>query len=400
KRVDELKKNIVKRKGQFQIDESDNSPVVNIHKMRSNDEKVIEFQKRADDLFIVSRILNRDPRELKMYKSFRKYLEETELAKAMDTVTAGAGLEWIPTDFSRELIDKVQLELRVAALFPRIAMPTDPFKLPAKSSFSTARKGVENTAPTASSVGTTNVTLDAVKIIDYVPISYELEEDAVVAMLPVVKDDIANAIARAQEDATINGDDSSPHMDSDVTSAEDCRKCWKGLRKYAIANGYTRDLSTFNLETLNLLVQDMGKYGVLPSKLAWIAGTKVLAKLRVLTDANDNPVMTTMDKLGPKATVLTGMVGEVLGIPVIPSEFIREDLNASGVYDGSVTSYTCLPLVRTDGFIYGDRRSLMIEQDRIVKQQSIDIVASARVAFAPRYAIASNRIVALGVKIS
>ena len=399
KRVEEFKKSVVLRKGQFATNPQ-NASIIQLHKSRSTDEKVIRFQKAADDLFIVSTLMGCRPQELKLYKSFSQHLQETELAKAMTTGGAGSGAEWIPTDFSSDLIDMVQLELRVAALFPRINMPTDPFKIPAKSAFSTARLGVESTSPTVSSVGTAQISLSAIKLIDWVPVSYELDEDSIVAILPIVKQDIAESIARAEENATLNGDTTGTHMDSDVTDAEDQRKAWKGLRKLSIANSYTLDLSTFNADKLSDMMVLMGKYGATPSKLAWVVGTKVQGKFRMLKDGASNPLMTTIDKIGPRATILTGMVGELFGAPVITSEFIREDLNASGVYDGSVQLYTCLHLVRTDGFIYGDRRKMMVETDRDVKAQNIDIVASSRMIMEPRFAIASNKIVYTGIKIS
>lgn len=400
KRVKDIQDKLIHRQGQFDAGAIESENIIQLHKRKSSDEKVIAFQKMADDLFIVSTLMGCKPQELKLYKSFTKFLNETELSKAMTTTGSGSGAEWVPTDFSAELIDLVTLELRVAALFPRINMPSDPFKIPGKTSFSTARLGVQSSAPTASSVGTSQIVLSAIKLIDWVPISYELDEDSIIAMLPIVKQDIADSIARAQENATLNGDTTATHMDSDTTGAENQLKAWKGLRKLSIANSYTLDLSTFTADKLNDMMVLMGKFGATPSKLAWIVGTKGQGKFRMLKDASGNPLMTTIDKLGPRATILTGMVGELFGAPVITSEFIREDLNASGVYDGTTKTYTCLHLVRTDGFLYGDRRKMMVETFRDVKAQNIDIVASARMAFEPRYAVASNKIVYTGIKIS
>ena len=92
--------------------------LVTLHKSFSKDPNVVEFQKRADDLFIVSKILGIDPRQSKLYKDLWEPV--SELRKAMTTASSGAGAEWIPTGFSADLIAKVELALKVAALHPRV----------------------------------------------------------------------------------------------------------------------------------------------------------------------------------------------------------------------------------------------------------------------------------------
>ncbi|MGB9881177.1 MAG: phage major capsid protein, partial [Methanomassiliicoccales archaeon] len=147
--------------------------LVTLHKSYSKDPRVVEFQKRADDLFIVSKILGIDPRQSKLYKELQEPV--SELRKAMTTASSGAGAEWIPTGFSADLIGRVELALKVAALHPRVKMPTDPFKIPALTGFSTARLGGSQATytPTESDLGTGNIILSAKKLITYVGLSYE-----------------------------------------------------------------------------------------------------------------------------------------------------------------------------------------------------------------------------------
>jgi HK97 family phage major capsid protein len=350
--------------------------LVTLHKSFSKDPNVVEFQKRADDLFIVSKILGIDPRQSKLYKDLWEPV--SELRKAMTTASSGAGAEWIPTGFSADLIAKVELALKVAALHPRVKMPTDPFKIPALTGFSTAKLGSETTAPTASSLTTANIVLDAKKLITYVPLSYELEEDSIIAVLPLIKDDIVKALARAQENAAINGDDSTSHMDSDVSNAEDVRKAWKGYRKLAISSAKIDCAGGVTRDKLRALRKALGKYGIDQNELAWVVGISVYNQMLSL------PEVITVDKYGPNATVLSGELAKFDGIPVIVSEYVREDLNATGVYDGTTTSKTIAILVRQDAFVFGDRRDVLIETFRDIKAQSIDVVASQRVAFSNR----------------
>ena len=91
----------------------------------------------------------------------------------------------------------------------------------------------------------------------------------------------------------------------------------------------------------------------------------------------------TVDKFGAGATIVTGELTRFMGIPIIPSAFMREDLNASAVYDGSTTSKGSMLLLNKRGFLTGSRRQLTVETDRNIQTQTFMIVASFRKAFVP-----------------
>jgi hypothetical protein len=96
----------------------------------------------------------------------------------------------------------------------------------------------------------------------------------------------------------------------------------------------------------------MGKWGVNPADLAFIVG--VSEPPRLLADTN----LLTVDKMGPNATILNGQIGSVFGVPVIVSEHVREDLNASGVYDGITTTKTFMLCVNRNEWAMGQRMAL------------------------------------------
>lgn len=404
-----ITKGIVQRSGSFYGDGSsgnaNNNKFVAIHKSASQKEEHVEFQKRCDDLFLVSTILGKPVKELNLFKSFTGFLESvggemSELSKAMTTTGSGSGADWIPTDFSRQLEDMLNLERMLVGNLPKITMTTDPFKIPIKKSRSVARKGTQGSAPTETLVGTANVQFSAAKIITYVPLSYELQEDAIVDMLSVIKADIVESIAYGEEDAVLNGDTTGTHMDSDVVSSEDVRKCYKGLRKLALANNYKIDLGTFDSDTIATMIAKLGKYGIRKNRLQWVAGPKVLAKLLTLRDSKDNAVVLTMDKLGQQATFVSGQQGVMFGAPLVAAEASRENLNASGVYDGSVTSKAGLYLAYLPGWKLGEKGGITSEMDRIIKSQTIDLVASKREDLQPVHDITTEPIVCMGYNIA
>ncbi|RJP72848.1 MAG: phage major capsid protein [Candidatus Abyssobacteria bacterium SURF_17] len=356
-----------------------------------------ELQQKADDLYLVSKLLRRDPRTLKMWREFNR--DASELRKALDTASPGEGLEWVPTGFSTELIRKVRLEQKVSALHARIFMPTNPFKLPVDGSgviVYLAEESKTDTAPKilASTPGTGAVTFDAVKIGCRVFTSVELTEDGIIPVLPLLQEKIVRALADAQEDATINGDSSPSHMDADISSPLDVRKAWKGYRKLAISSAKV-DCSEFNVTTLRAIRSAMGRWGVNPSDLAWITGISVFNKMLGL------PEVLTVDKYGSNATILTGELAKLDGIPVIVSEFVREDLNVDGVYDGITTTKTILPLVYRPGLLYGDRRTikLRVSHELYMETEQIVAIAMQRLDFRPLEDTSSRPIVGLGINI-
>jgi len=354
----------------------------------------------CDFLFLASRLCNRPVQSLKLFHEAKR----SRRFKAMDTATSNEGSDWIPTGFSSELIRKVNLELRVAKLHDRITMPTNPFKIPVEYTDATAYLASESTSDTAtkftaSTPGTKNDTFTAAKLAVRVLVSKEVQEDAIIAILPYTQMKVVKALAEAQEEATLNGDTTATHQDSDIHAlgSTDRRKAWKGLRKHALALGTaTKDLSTFSADNLRALRALMGKYGVDPNKLAWICGIiTYLNKFLTLDEVQ------TVDKYGANATILSGELGKFDGIPLIISEFQRENTNASGVYDGVTTDNGVLSLVYRPGFLYGDCRNITVQVGRELYMETDQdvIVATQRLDFVDVMDATAEKIVGLAYNI-
>ena len=399
------------KKPRFHVDNPNGSPSYNriISKSyKQADKKEQEFMRWNDDLLLQAILMKRRDQRVEdvllsteLYKSRLDFFRnESELSKAMTTGGSGSGAEWVPTGFSTQLIELFQQELKVASKFMRMAMAQNPMEVPRKNAFSIARKGSEGTDPTDSSVGTAKVTLSAVKMIVDLPYTYELEEDAAFSLVPVLRDDIVNALARGEEQATIDGDTAATHMDSDVTSAEDVRKSYNGLRKLTLATAKV-NLSTFNYENLISVKKALGKYGSNPADLVWIYGPAVEAKLLSLKDSSNNPIVSRVNDFGQDlATIRTGIIRTLMGSEAINSEFIREDLDANGVYNATDGGKTIIICVNKRGFMYGDRGTLKVEQDANIRSQTRFLVASKRTQFKDRWDAANNTIVALGRNIA
>lgn len=359
--------------------------------IRRDEAEVREFQRLADDVVLLDAIMSKGGREPYDVRESSLYRDQFAPAlRALDTQTTNEGVEWVPRLLSASLIERVNLQLRVAALFPMVTMPSNPFDLPAVG-VSRVRTGIhaEQTADSGQdkfkvlTPGTRKVTLTAKKFAGRVLVSREAEEDEIVAVLPWIASELVDFISADIEDAVINGDAQGAHMDVDVTASDDVRKAWDGLRAAAIAASATLDggSNALTVDDLRLNRKEMLRYGIDPTKLAHVVSMSGYIDLL----ADDDVI--TIDKLGSQATILTGQLAQVDGAPVIVSEYVRQDLNATGVYDGTTTTQSLALTVHRGGFIMGEKRGLSTEYLRELYAESDQdaVIASTRKAFSKAF---------------
>lgn len=347
----------------------------------------------ADDLYLTSALLHQTPQSLQLWKMNSNAI--TELRKAMDTAETGGGAEWIPTGFSKELIDRVRIEMKVATLHQRIPMPTNPFKVPVLKTDPIAYLIAESTSDEAPKFKTSqdvtrNFQFTAKKLAVRIVFSEELTEDSIVPILPHLKSQIVTALRAGEEKGIIDGDTAATHQDSDVTDSKDARKAWNGYRKTTLAAAKV-DLATFNIANLRTIRSSLTNiYAADVNKLAYICSVRGMITLMGVAE------VLTVDKYGPKASILTGEIAKIDNIPVVLSEYARDDFNASGVYDGVTTSKSLLILVNRDAFMIGDRRQVTVKvwQDPRTDQQ--ELIITERLDFQSPFDTTTDKVVAFG----
>jgi HK97 family phage major capsid protein len=307
--------------------------------------------------------------------------------KAITTTGSGSGLELVYTDLSSQLMERLYLnsDLATELMSSEVVMPTDPFKFPMTTTRPTFLVGSEapGSDPTASNPGTAAITLDAQKLIGMGDYSYEADEDAVIAVLGMIQDGLASGAADAFESAVIEGDTTATHQHSDYHAVTNHHaKLFKGFRKYAIAGSVTQTLATGNINWTNIkaMRKMMKKWGVKPRDLMLIAGPMGYNDLVGLDET------LTYEKVGNQAAarILTGEAASIAGIRIVVSSALREDLNASGVYDGSTTTKGSLLLVHRPSWLVGVRRGFTLEVETDKKRQINYVIASFRRAFVPK----------------
>lgn len=379
------------------------------------------LQKAADEAYQVDAMLRAqmDANALQQYnsaggikstKSFKRFQQiagqfQKAAADLIDRSTEV--VNWIPTQYSANLYERIKIGLPMVNFFPEVAMnaPTMVLPLDMNDSEATRRTEVTTSAsndpwsdtvhvnPTA--FASSKITLDAEKLRSRYWISMEATEDAIVAMLPLLNRKHARNTGEALEDAIINGhttglDTGGTHFSkTNPPATTDARYCWDGLRKMAIAYTPTptnrADMGNAKPTVISVraIRAAMGEWGTDPSNLAYVFGT--FGYIKLLDDAN----ILTLEKMGPQATVRTGVLGSVDGVDVLVSRRMPQNANASGVIDGATTNRTLAIVVHRDSCILGNRRQVTLAQQQHISSDSIELVAYWRGDFQPVYPAAS-----------
>lgn len=342
-------------------------------------EAIRRFQRTVSDMilfgFMVDKSAKKSPEAFQVARSHKRMKPRWEyVLRAMDVDTAAEGLEYVPTGLGAELHEKVRASGKVAPLFVSINLPTNPWVMPVEGADATAFLVAEPTADTATKVGASTpgsakVTFDAEIFGGRVLFSRSLDADSAIAVLPFVRNKLVRAFVDAEEKAILDGDTAGTHQDSDVTLATDAKKAWDGLRKKAIAQ---TNADAGNVAVTLALFRSarrlMAKWGLNPADLVIICGVKVYYELTELAEVK------TLDLFGPNAVILNGQLGALDGIPIVVSEHGRENLNATGVFDGVTTNRSYLLMVNKGEWALGQRMALDIEVDDSIYRESFQRV--------------------------
>jgi len=343
--------------------------------------------------------------------------EVDKQAKAMADANAGYGAEWIPTYMSGSMVEDIWLSMTTPSLFTRMPMTGPNLTLPIRTSRARAYLVDEATTDTAvgdstdyfanlinpSSMGTSNVTFTARKLGAVIFFSDEIQADSIIPMAQTLREEITYAHADAGEDAIINGTygvslsavqglmdnasgTSGDRLWSDTGAGiRDPRAMFHGLRFSAFLSGVevvdgapSVAWATEGLDFYRNARKNMGKYGVANMRdLAWLITPAQMIELLKLEQ------VVTMEKFGNNATILSGEIGRLDGIPLLMSPKIPTNLNNKGFFsngtivtpgagNGSLYNHasnasaamTTSILVNRRGYAIGDRQQLTVESER------------------------------------
>jgi HK97 family phage major capsid protein len=311
---------------------------------------------------------------LRLWKPFQDWAKEAQRL-ALTTGGALTGAEWVPTILSAQMIDLIQAELRLVNFFEVMPMPSGNYNHPVMGSDGTAyyyaeQSSVTATAITVTELATANMSFVAKLLGVRVFTSTQWEEDSIIPAISDIQRRCAKALRRGLEHAALNGQ-ATAAIDTPNPAAGDVRTAWDGIRYDAEQTGVSVDLSTMDVEGLWNIKGQMGQYGMDPSQGAWVTGFMGYVRLMSLKD-NGNSILLTQDKVGASNLFERGQLGQLLGSPVVVSEFYPQDMDANGVSDSGTKTglvYVCRPAYRL-----GERRGILIESSRERYMETFQIV--------------------------
>lgn len=331
-------------------------------------------------------------RDWALHNTFAERLDalyKQRLGASFRTMTsggAGTGQELLDEAVREALFRDVVLGAKVAQLFEIVAMPTNPYDLPVMGDVTFYTPTTEGASVTATDLATAKRTLTAYTIRGQVDITDELEQDAVIALIPQIRSRLVENAAKEMDKlilladtetgatGNINSDDAAPTAGSDYLLG------FNGLIKYALVtnSGQKSDLATLEIADFGTLLGLLdGKYIIDPEKLAWISDPWTYAKALQLSDFR------TVDKLGNRATLVSGQLGAVYGIPYVATDAMTKvDDDGKYTITDPATNDTDgrLVLVHRDMWKVGVRQPTRVATERSEAKGITSLVVSFRLA--------------------
>ena len=309
---------------------------------------------------------------------------DTKLAQnTMEKVNAMSGVGVSSADFeqtvSTNIERDIQLELVLAPLFREIQMTSATQIIPilpdAGYAEFTANQAATGSSPhgnleergdtydsTMSGIDLTERTLSTKKLISQSYLGNETEEDAILPILPLIRESIVRAHARGIENALLLGN----HADGVYGTSG---AAFEGLITMAGSNKIqsATAFASESLTALDLLKarKQMGKYGMNPADVVYIINTTEYFNL--LQDAEFQDV----NLVGSDAVKLRGEIGSVYGSKVIVCDEFKTP--AVSVFYGAA--------VYAKNYVMPRLRGVTIESDYEVANQRRVLVASQRLGF-------------------
>jgi hypothetical protein len=308
---------------------------------------------------------------------------------------------WSPTVNARFYFQELDVPLLVAGLFDSLPMEAATITVP--GALGRLKGKLETDTATFSGQSNTQASYQVVakNNVCHAEITEDLTMDSVPAIIDKLRYEVVAGVARSEEHALLEGDDSLVHMDADVTAATDFRKAYKGLRKLALANSangvaydHAADVPTKAL--FEQLLKRMGKFASEKGDLAYILPPTVSNAL--VTGAI--PELFTAFAFGGPASNVTGQVPPVFGIKCVESEWIREDLFTSGVYTVPGQTKTYALLVKKSRFASYVRAGIRVwAAPSLPSSDKMLMSAKKRHAFAGNPQSATEKSVAIGYNV-
>jgi len=307
---------------------------------------------------------------------------------------SGIGAEWIPDEMLPVLEREVEHQFNVAELFDTIDMNHGTMLLPFLSAgfipyLLGEIAGDDPAQLTSSTMTTAQRTFTAKHFGARAQVGENAAEDAIFPILDaIIRPELVRALVIGRQDTLINGD-TGTHQDTGLAAwnpdsiypaapgggSQDHRRAYIGLRARAADVSNTTDRGTFTSTTLRTDIDTIKGPRNGPGGKAIFSSAVGISAMMLFSE------LITLEKYGSGATILTGEVGKVFGIPVFEPQMLTGDMNASGVYDDTTKTKSGLLVVNRGRFKWFRRRGIRLRSDLDITRGLNHLVVDRRETF-------------------
>ena len=322
--------------------------------------------------------------------------------RAMDTAETGFGLEIIGAQYVRELWSAARNMDGLIGRIREIPMTDPTTYVPIDGALPEMLFVGESTSPTATAYTTSKtasnrVTLSAKKFTIQQIWSGELNEDSIIAFTPFLRDKLNMSAAQHLGSAYYNGDDTNAgtgNINLDDADPADTKHylAWDGIRHYWLVTTTAQGknmAAALDFKEINIARGKLnGADDDVDNAVGNINWGRNARELLLVCDWDtymnllDGDKVTTIDKYGTQATVVTGELGSVYGIPIIAPSYATKT-EADGKCSTTEASNTKgqITVFNPAGFLGGVRRDVQLFFDRIQRTDQFLFELYSRRAF-------------------
>lgn len=303
----------------------------------------------------------------------RHFERGPDVVRQVVSDNTGEGSDLIPDIVLPELGRRLELPRNVVGLFQVQNIPTggttqNPFLIagcqpfivgvPAPNDLDPA--DIARSVPSYTSITTAPKTWGI-----SLPASRDATEDSIIEWGSHGQMLLAEAARDGEEDAWLNADLNGGDTGlatwnprsrwNTMGSSLDHRKSFVGLRQFSFDVSSAGSLAAETAVGILAELIHMDSPQFMDDVVGITSPEWILLKL--LTDTN----LLTVDKYGSLATLLTGEIGRLAGKPLVMSEFIDVQYNASGIFDDTTKTKTGFLWVNRSRWATGQRRGPRVE---------------------------------------
>lgn len=306
--------------------------------------------------------------------------------RAMDTAESGYGADLIGAQYIRDLWAAARNADSIVSAIRDIPM-TDPVSyIPVDGAlpemlFVGESTTYNATAYTSTKTASSKATLTAKKFTIQQIWSGELSEDSIIAYTPFLRERLNISAALHLGSAYLNGDTTDAgtgNINLDDANPADTKHylAWDGIRHYWIVTTAAQGKSmaaALDLKEINVARGKLnGTDDDIDAAVGNINWGSAAADLRLVCDWDtymmllDSDKVVTVDKYGPAATIATGELGRLYGIPIIsPSYAVKTEADGKQSDTEGSNTKGQITLFNPQGWLGGVRRDTQLFFDRI-----------------------------------